>query len=285
MCRITRSSSATPHATFAKSHDSDRILTLDPKTEFNRAAQKNIAGLKADTCLRRDSIEWLSRTLSHNYSYNYSWLGRPIIQYPQDMVAIQELIWKVRPDLVIEAGIAHGGSLILSASMLALLDYCDAVESGQLLDPKTPRRRVLGIDIDIRAHNREAIEAHPMAHRIDMLQGSSIAPETVAEVHDHAKGYQRVLVILDSNHTHEHVLAELEAYAPLVSQGSYCVVFDTVIEDLPAGLYPDRPWDVGDNPKTAVREFLSRNSDFLVDEDIEAKLLITVAPGGYLRRI
>jgi cephalosporin hydroxylase len=258
---------------------------LDPKTEFNRAAQKNIAGLKADTCLRRDSIEWLSRTLSHNYSYNYSWLGRPIIQYPQDMVAIQELIWKVRPDLVIETGIAHGGSLILSASMLALLDYCDAVESGQLLDPKTPRRRVLGIDIDIRDHNREAIEAHPMAHRIDMLQGSSIAPETVAEVHDHAKGYQRVLVILDSNHTHEHVLAELEAYAPLVSQGSYCVVFDTVIEDLPAGLYSDRPWDVGDNPKTAVREFLSRNSDFLVDEDIEARLLITVAPGGYLRRI
>ena len=159
------------------------------------------------------------------------------------------------------------------------------MESGQALDPKAPRRRVLGIDIDIRAHNREAIEAHPMAHRIDMLQGSSVAPEIVAEVHRRAQGHERVLVILDSNHTHQHVLAELEAYAPLVSPGSYCVVFDTVIEDLPAGMYPDRPWDVGDNPKTAAREFLSRNSDFVVDEDIEAKLLITVAPGGYLRRI
>jgi cephalosporin hydroxylase len=257
---------------------------LDPKTEFTHFVQENITGLKGDSCLQRDSIEWLRRTLTHNYSYNYSWLGRPIIQYPQDMVAIQELIWKTRPDLIIETGIAHGGSLILSASMMALLDYCAAVESGQPLDPKGPCRRVLGVDIDIRAHNREAIEAHPMAHRIDMLQGSSIAPDIVAEVHKRAQGHERVLVILDSNHTHEHVLAELDAYAPLVSPGSYCVVFDTVIEDLPAGMYPDRPWDVGDNPKTAVREFLARSSDFVVDEDIEAKLLITVAPGGYLRR-
>lgn len=258
---------------------------MNPKIEFDCSVQANIAGLKGDVLLRRDSIDWLHRTLAYSYSYNYSWLDRPIIQYPQDMVAIQELIWKIRPDLVIETGIAHGGSLILSASMLALLDYCDAVESGQPLDPKATRRRVLGVDIDIRAHNREAIEAHPMAHRIDMLQGSSTAPEIVTEVRQRARGHERVLVILDSNHTHEHVLSELEAYAPLVSRGSYCVVFDTVIEDLPAGMYPDRPWDVGDNPKTAVREFLSRNSDFVVDEDIEAKLLITVAPGGYLRRI
>lgn len=258
---------------------------MNPKIEFDRSVQANIAGLKDDALLRRDSIDWLHRTLTHSYSYNYSWFGRPIIQYPQDMVALQELIWKIKPDLIIETGIAHGGSLILSASMLALLDYCDAVESRQVLDPRATRRRVLGIDIDIRAHNRAAIEAHPMAHRIDMLQGSSIAPELIAEVHRRTQEHERVLVILDSNHTHAHVLAELEAYAPLVSPGSYCVVFDTVIEDLPAGIYPDRPWDVGDNPKTAVREFLSRNSDFVADEDIEAKLLITVAPGGYLRRV
>lgn len=257
---------------------------METKIDFNSSVQANIHGLKADHRLRRDSIDWLHRTLAHRYSYNYAWLGRPIIQYPQDMVAIQELIWEIKPDLVIETGIAHGGSLILSASMLALLDYCDAVESEQPLDPKAPRRRVLGIDIDIRAHNREAIEAHPMAHRIDMLQGSSIAPDIVAEARRRAQGHERVLVILDSNHTHAHVLAELEAYAFLASPGSYCVVFDTVIEDMPAGMYPDRPWDVGDNPKTAVREFLSRNEDFVVDEDIEAKLLITVAPGGYLRR-
>lgn len=252
---------------------------------FEKDTRARVVRNAADTELQEAARDFMDVSIRAQYSYNYSWLGRPIIQYPQDMVALQELIWQLKPDLIIETGIAHGGSLILSASMLALLDYCDAVDSGQMLDPKAPLRRVLGIDIDIRAHNREAIEAHPMAHRIDMLQGSSIAPEIVAEVHDRAKEHKRVLVILDSNHTHEHVLAELEAYAPLVSKDSYCVVFDTVIEDLPVGMYPDRPWDVGDNPKTAVREFLSHNSDFVVDEDIEAKLLITVAPGGYLRRI
>lgn len=257
---------------------------MHPNDVFKKEVQRNISALRADKGLRKVSLDWVGDITPKRYVYNFSWMGRPIIQLPQDMVAIQELIWKIKPDLVIETGIAHGGSLSLSASMLALLDYCDAVEAGQTLDPKTPRRRVLGIDIDIRAHNRAAIEAHPMAHRIDMIQGSSIAPEIVAEVRKRAIGHDRIMVILDSNHTHEHVLAELDAYAPLVSPGSYCVVFDTVIEDLPAGMYPDRPWNIGNNPKTAVREFLSRNHDFEVDEDMEAKLLITVAPGGYLRR-
>lgn len=258
---------------------------MSQTTEFARSVQSNIDGLKTDRDLRRDSIEWLRRTLAHRYSYNYSWMGRPIIQYPQDMVAVQELIWKVRPDLVIETGIAHGGSLILSASILALLDYSDAVDSGESLDPRHPRRRVLGIDIEIRPHNLAAIKAHPMANRIDMLHGSSIAPNIVSDVRKRAAECQCVMVILDSNHTREHVLAELEAYAPLVSPGSYCVVFDTVIEDLPAGLYPDRPWDVGNSPKIAVEEYLSRHAEFEVDDDIDAKLLITVAPGGYLRRV
>ena len=172
------------------------------------------------------------------------------------MVAIQEIIWQVKPDLIIETGIAHGGSLILSASMLALLDYCDAAEQGTVLDPKATRRRVLGIDIDIRAHNRAAIEAHPMGHRIDMIQGSSIAPVVIGRVQGIAAEHQRGMVCLDSNHTHDHVLAELEAYAPLTTVGSYCVVFDTVIEDLPADMFPDRPWGPGNNPKTAVHEFL-----------------------------
>lgn len=252
---------------------------------FELERKRNIADQGSDTSLQAASLQWNIDTARYRYTYNFNVLGRPIIQFPQDMVAIQELIWRIKPDLVIETGIAHGGSLILSASMLALLDFCDAIDTGQMLDPKTPRRHVLGIDIDIRAHNREAIEAHPMAHRIDMIQGSSIAPEIIAEVRKRAHGYERVMVILDSNHTHDHVLAELHTYAPLVSPGSYCVVFDTVIEDLPAGMYPDRPWGVGNNPKTAVREFLSSNPDFEVDEDIEAKLLITVAPGGYLRRV
>lgn len=219
------------------------------------------------------------------YSYHFTSLGRPIIQYPQDMMAMQELIWQVRPDLIIETGIAHGGSLIMNASMLALLDYCDAVKAGEMLDPQKPRRRVLGVDIDIRAHNRQAIEAHPMANRIDMIQGSSIDPEIIAAVHGRAAGFSRVLVSLDSNHTHEHVLAELEAYAPLTSVGSYCVVFDTIVEDLPEDAFNDRPWGKGDNPKTAVWKYLEDHPEFEIDKAMDAKLLISVAPDGYLRRL
>lgn len=257
---------------------------MKPVAAFENDNANDIRRMREDAGLKQSTLAWIEATSTHKYTYHFSYLGRPLIQFPQDMIAVQELVWKVRPDLIIETGIAHGGSLIMSASLLAMLDYCDAVESGEVLDPKATRRRVLGIDIDIRAHNRAAIEAHPMAHRIDMIQGSSIARDVIAQVHKCAAGFERVMVILDSNHTHAHVLAELEAYASLVSSGSYCMVFDTLIEDMPAGSYPGRPWDVGDNPRTAVREFLGQNSDFTVDEDIEAKLLVTVAPGGYLRR-
>ena len=210
---------------------------------------------------------------------------------------MQEIIWQVKPDLIIETGIAHGGSLIFSASMLALLDYCEAIETGEQLDLKTPKRKVLGIDIDIRAHNRAAIEAHPLFHRIEMIQGSSIAKDVIQQVHKTAQHYSRVLVCLDSMHTHDHVLAELEAYAPLVSTGSYCIVFDTIIEDLPPDSFPDRPWGKGNNPKTAVWEYLRLLEDegrtasdghpihFEMDKNIDQKLLITVAPAGYLKRI
>ncbi len=224
-------------------------------------------------------------SLQTQYSYNFAWMSRPIIQYPQDMIAMQELIWAVRPDLIVETGIAHGGSLIFSASMLALLDMTDAIEEGSTLDPVQSRRKVLGIDIDIRAHNRAAIDAHPMASRIQMIQGSSISAEVVAQVHEIAAGYQRVLVCLDSNHTHRHVLAELQAYAPLTSVGSYCVVFDTIVEDMTADMFPDRPWGPGDNPKTAAREYLKAHPEFEIDKSIQNKLLITVAPDGYLKRL
>ena len=241
-------------------------------------------------------LDFIRGSLEDKYSYNFKWLSRPIIQYPQDIVAMQELIWQIKPDLIIETGIAHGGSLIMNASMLALLDYCEAVEDGKTLDPRATHRRVLGIDIDIRPHNRAAIEAHSMSHRIDMIQGSSIAPEVIAQVQEIAKDYKRVLVCLDSNHTHEHVLAELEAYAPLTSKGSYCCVFDTLIEDMPNEMFQDRPWGKGNNPKTAVLEYLKRlqgegrkavDGDplrFEIDKMIENKLLITVAPDGYLKR-
>ncbi len=235
--------------------------------------------------LKAATAEWMDASTPARYSYNFEWLGRPVIQYPQDMVAVQELIFKVQPDLVIETGIAHGGSLILSASILAMLDYADALAEGTMLDPAKPKRKVLGIDIDIREHNRVAIEAHPMASRIEMIQGSSIADDIIAQVKARAEGAGTVLVFLDSNHTHDHVLAELEAYAHLASVGSYCVVFDTIVEDLPDGYYPDRPWKVGDNPKTAVWEYLKRTDSFEIDHAIDEKLQISVAPQGYLKRI
>lgn len=245
----------------------------------------NIRRLGLDTDLQQDSLAWIRESAKHGYSYNFSWQGRPIIQYPQDIVAMQELIWSIKPDLVIETGIAHGGSLIFSASMLALQDMCDAIEADARLDPKISRRRVLGIDIDIRAHNRDAIDAHPMASRIQMIQGSSIAPEIIEQVRAVAANYSRVLVCLDSNHTHDHVLAELRAYAPLTSKGSYCVVFDTVVEDMPKEMFPDRPWGPGNNPKTAVWEYLKTHPEFEIDSSIQHKLLITVAPDGFLRRV
>jgi cephalosporin hydroxylase len=253
-------------------------------SDFQQDLVRRVAGYGSDTALLDAGREFLLASAARQYSYNFHWLGRPIIQYPQDVMAMQELIWQVRPDLIIETGIAHGGSLILSASMLAMLDYCDAIESNTLLDPARPKRRVVGVDIDIRAHNRAAMEAHPLANRIDMIEGSSIAPEIIDQVRRHADGKQTVLVCLDSNHTHDHVLAELEAYAPLVTPGSYCVTFDTVIEDMPEGSFPDRPWDVGDNPKTAVWSFIEAHPEFEIDHEMDHRLLISVAPQGYLKR-
>jgi cephalosporin hydroxylase len=234
--------------------------------------------------LNKISAEFLAESVVSDYSYNFEWLSRPIIQYPQDIVATQEIIWKVKPDLIIETGIAHGGSLVLSASILMMLDYCEAVESGTLLDPEIPKRKVIGVDIDIRSHNREALDKHPMRNRMELIEGSSIAPDIISKVHKLSKGYKRIMIFLDSNHTHNHVLAEMEAYAPLVSSGSYCVVFDSVIEDLPASVSPNRSWGPGNSPKSALYKYLETNSDFTIDKDIQNKILITVAPDGYLLR-
>jgi cephalosporin hydroxylase len=226
----------------------------------------------------KTASDFLLQSINDRYSYNFSWLTRPIIQYPQDIVAFQELVSQGKPDLILETGIAHGGSLVLSASLLCLLDVMEG------LDPRQSPRKVVGVDIDIRPQNRKALDVHPLRFKMELIEGSSIDPDIIKQVRSHADGVQRVLVSLDSNHTHEHVLAELNAYADLVSVGSYCIVFDTVVEDLPAGSFPDRPWDVGNNPKTAVHEWLKRNPEFEIDKDIDNKLLISVAPDGYLRR-
>ncbi len=224
--------------------------------------------MQQDAGLRKDAFALFLKMSRYRYSYNFTWLGRPIIQSPEDIVAMQEIIWRVRPNLIVETGIAHGGSLMLWASMLKLLGN---------------EGHVLGIDVDIREHNRVEIERHPLYPGITMIQGSSVDPAVVERVRSFAAQVERVMVVLDSNHTHDHVLKELEQYSPLVKRGSYLVVFDTVVEDMPDGSFPDRPWGKGNNPKTAVREFLGHNDRFEVDEAIEGKLLMSVAPGGYLR--
>ena len=254
-------------------------------TDFPQEVKDRIASYPNETEMVQTAAQFLQASTQPKYCYNFAWQDRPIIQYPQDIVAMQELIWEVKPDLIIETGIAHGGSLIFSASILAMLDMNEAIKAGTTLDPAKSNRKVLGIDIDIRAHNRAAIEAHPMSSRIQMIQGSSIAEDIIAQVKTIAQDYNRVLVCLDSNHTHEHVRAELEAYAPLTSKGSYCVVFDTLIEDMPADEYPDRPWGPGDNPKTAVWDYLKTHPEFEIDKAIADKLLITVAHDGFLKRI
>ena len=248
---------------------------MTPYKSFKAECSAEIAEQARDTELMGAARNWMNRANGHKYSYHFEWLGRPIIQYPQDIVAMQEIIWSVKPDLIIETGIAHGGSLIFSASMLELNAACGGPQ----------RAEVLGIDIDIRAHNRAAIEAHPLFRRISMIEGSSVAPDVFERVRGKASGKNGVLVCLDSNHTHDHVLAELEAYAQLTTLGSYCVVFDTVIEDMPAEMFPDRPWGPGNNPKTAVQAYLKSHPEFEVDKQFDHKLLLSVAPEGYLKRI
>jgi len=247
---------------------------VDPIEEFKAQVAGNIERLGEDKDVQELSRTWSRETNRNGYTYNFTWLGRPIIQYPQDILAMQELTWQVQPDLIIEMGIAHGGSLVFFASMLELNAAC-----GGPVDAA-----VLGVDIDIRDHNRNAIEEHPMARRISMIEGSSIDPGIVEQVKAEARGKKKILVCLDSNHTHDHVLAELEAYAPLTSIGSYCVVFDTLIEDMPADMFEDRPWGHGDNPKTAVWEYLKTHPEFEIDKSVDYKLLISVAPDGYLKR-
>lgn len=241
---------------------------MNPIDQFKQECAERVATYGSHEELKQAAKDFNIVSNRELYSYNFSWMGRPIIQYPQDMIAMQELIWKIQPDLIIETGIAHGGSLVYYASLMELIG----------------KGEIVGIDIDIRQHNREAIEAHPMFKRMTLLEGSSLSEEIVDKVGAMAKDKKTIMVSLDSNHTHDHVLEELKLYAPFVTPGSYCVVFDTIVEDMPKGMY-DRPWDIGNNPKTAVWEYLKTNDDFEIDHQIDNKLLISVAPEGYLKRV
>ena len=244
---------------------------MNPLEQFNEEKKQSIIKQSQDSEAKSLTRGWFNKMNEHKYSYNFTWMGRPIIAYPQDMVAMQEIIWDIKPDLIIEAGIAHGGSLIYYASLLELI-------GGEGI--------VIGMDIDIRKHNRELIESHPMMKRIKMIEGDSTSEMVAEQVYEIAGKKNKILVCLDSNHTHDHVLKELNLYAKLVSVGSYCVVFDTVIEDLPNDFeWKERNWGVGNNPKTAVFEFLKNNDDFQIDKSIDNKILISVAPDGYLKRM
>ncbi|NOT36012.1 MAG: cephalosporin hydroxylase [Saprospiraceae bacterium] len=241
---------------------------MDPIKEFEIERKERISSFGKNEDLRKSAHEFNVISNRDKYSYNFSWMGRPIIQYPQDMIAMQELIWQIQPDVIIETGIAHGGSLIYYASIMELIG----------------KGKVIGVDIDIREHNKLAIESHPMFKRIRMIQGSSVDTSIVESVAKEVKSSDVVMVLLDSNHTHDHVYQELKLYNKFVTLNSYLVVFDTIIEDMPNGMY-DRPWDVGDNAKTAVFQFLKEHDQFVIDEQIDNKLLISVAPQGYLKRI
>lgn len=243
---------------------------MNPIEQFEKERRQSICEMSEDSKVKELSLKWLNKVGKHKYSYNFSWLGRPIIQLPTDMIAIQEIIWEIKPDLIIETGIAHGGSVIFNASMLELLG-----NDGE----------VVGIDIDIRKHNRIEIENHPMFKRITMIEGSSIEGDVVKKVEKIAREKKTVLVLLDSCHTHEHVLKELEIYGEFVSLGSYMVVFDTAVEFLTDEFNNDRPWGIGNNPWTAVQEYLSKNEDYTIDKTIQNKLLVTAAFDGYLKRI
>jgi cephalosporin hydroxylase len=263
-------------------------LEDNPLAQYHRDMERRVATYRGNKELQRASRAFFDQIGigKADYVYNFTWLGVPIIQIPQDLQALQEVIWRSRPDLIVETGVAWGGTVVFSASMLAILQACGTI----------PRGRVVGVDIDIRAHNRKALAEHPLARGITLIEGSSIDPMVVAQVHEIARGHERVLVCLDSNHTHDHVLAELEAYAPLVSSGSYVMVGDTIIEDAPAEMVSQRPWGKGNSPKTAVWEYLRRLRDegrtaadgaplrLEIDRLLEDKIVLTGSPDGYLRR-
>lgn len=250
-------------------------MKKDPIKQYRLDALERAKSYPKNEKLQKAYQAFITELVKAKYAYNFFWLGVPILQVPQDLQAMQEIIWQVKPDLIIETGTAYGGSIIFSASMLAILEVCGEIEKGD----------ILGIDIEIRPHNKEAILAHPLGNKITMFEGSSIDGGIIQKVTDFAKSKKRVLVCLDSNHAHEHVLAELRAYAPLVSIGSYCIVGDTGIEDTPDEAFTDRLWGKGNNPKTAVWAYLKENNNFEIDKIIESKLILTGSPDGYLKRI
>ena len=254
----------------------------DDIKEFYQERSDRIESFVHNDELKENLIHYLTE---NDYEYNFDYLGLPIVQFPQDMVAVQELIWSVKPDLIIETGVARGGSLVQSASILAMLDMKDAVDSGSVLDLSNPSRKVIGIDIDIRDHNRQKIEAHHLSSYIELIQDSSIAESVIQTIESKVSDFKTVMVFLDSDHSHSHVLEELKLYSKFVSSGSYIIAFDTIVDDLDNKFNEGKSWTKSQNPKTAVFEFLKDHKNFKIDTLLDSKIFFSVSPSGYLKKI
>lgn len=241
-------------------------------TKFEKLKKKQIKKF-SNLKIKKLSKAWMVQALKHDYNYYYSWLGVPIIQYPNDLIAIQEIIWKTEPDIIIETGVAHGGSLIFYSSILQIMKSTSISKK---------QKRVIGVEIDFRRHNEKRLESHPLYKNIQILKGSSIDYKIFLKLKKITKG-KKILVILDSNHTHDHVLEELRLYSKLIKKNEYIIVLDTGVEDLPNKYFQSKSWGRGNNPKTAVHEFLKENKNFKIDP-IDKKLQISCAPDGFLFR-
>lgn len=250
-------------------------IKVNDEIKFENEVNDRVNSYKNNSILQKQVHDISNTFTKEKYTYNFSWLGRPIFQGPSDLQVYQEIIWDYKPDLIIETGIARGGSLIFFASMMALLEYCGEIDEGE----------VLGIDIDIREHNKDAILKHPLSKKITMIEGSSIDKEVIKKVKEYAINKKRIFLILDSNHTHDHVLEELRAYAPLIKIDGFCIVCDTGIEYIKNEDMLDRPWAKGNSPKSALTEYLKENTNFEIDSFYENKSLITCAPDGFLKRV
>jgi cephalosporin hydroxylase len=239
------------------------------REDLEKSKRKAAAEQSQDAALRKTSLDFIVDSDKHGYGYQWTWLGLPFIQMPQDMVVTQEVIWETKPDVIIETGIAWGGSVVFYASLLQLLG----------------KGEVVAVDLNLYDHVRDQIMSYPFSNRIHLYKGSSTDTAIVDKIKPHIKAGQKVMVCLDSNHTHQHVLDELRLYAPLVSKGQYLIVSDTVVEDIPPQEHRPRPWGPGDNPKTALRQYMKENDRFEIDQYVNDKLLLTYTPDGYCRCI
>ena len=244
--------------------------TIFTKDEFLQINEKSAHEMSLDKELQSKAMEVLAEADRHRWIHQTTWMGEPLLNLPQDMFALQEIIWRTRPEFIIEVGVAWGGGMLFEAAQLEIL-------GGQ---------KVIGIDIFIPPDLRQRLSSHgKLSERLVLIEGDSTSSDTLSQLKELLGGSKKILVILDSNHTHEHVLNELRTYAPLVGNGQYLICGDTIVEYMPPQDHVSRPWGPGNNPATAVKEFLSETDRFVVDDKIDQRLLLSCHPGGYLQAV